>query len=179
MNGGRGTAAGLAALMALALQVVVIGNQWVNELVYRHVTSQSLLLLYSAAAQSTWRIPGRGDGGYALVADLRAILLLALGFFLVSLVARGVSLVAPGTRSLGSVFVSCWGAVIIAAAVAGAVYGILGRHVLGNSDIRLFTFVVQTMSAGAGYGVLGGWLAALVAAAVAQRDPSTPAHTAG
>lgn len=171
MKRGRGTVAGAAALVVLALQVVVVGNQWVNEQVYRHVSSQSLLLLYSAAAQSTWRIPGGGDGGYAMVADLRAVLLLVLAFFLVALVSRG-------PRSLGSAFVSCWGAIIIAAASAGAVYGIAGRHLLAAHGIGLFTSVVQTMSAGAGYGVLGAWVAALVAALVGRRDAAAPPSSA-
>lgn len=165
MNRRRGTAAGLAALIVLALQVVVLGNQWVNDQVFRHVKGQSLLLVYSAAAQSTWRIPRHGDAGYALVADLRAILLLVFALFLVSLVSQG-------PRTYGAAFVSCWGAIVIAAALAGVGYGIAGRHVLPISGLGFFTSVVQTMSAGAGYGVLGGWLAALAAAAFSGRPTS-------
>jgi len=162
---GRSRPTALAALTVLLLQVVVLGNQWVNDQVFRHVVSQNGLLVYSAAAQSTWRIPRGGDNGYSLVADLRAVLLLLLAYVFVRVVAR------PPARP-GGVFLSCWGAIILGAAAAGAVYGVAGRHFIGATGISVFVSVVQSMSAGAGYAVLGGWPAALLAAFVGRTRTS-------
>ncbi|MDQ6875596.1 MAG: hypothetical protein M3042_11110 [Actinomycetota bacterium] len=183
----RLAAGGGLSVVGLAL---LFGNPWLTKYVITSdplPRSETFQLILGTLRFPTWAVPGVIDGlsgGLMLATALRTILIAVL----VALLLRGAGrLIGIRPRGTG-LFLIVWGVVVVAAAVAGLVTSPLLRAALPAGVFRALLptltgkpsigfYAMGQLRAGAGYGVLVGWLPAVVAVA-ASRPATTPAGEA-
>ena len=130
-------------------------------------------LAFSFTAFPNWDTPAGVPGDVVGGIVLRLALAVVLVGLLCALVGR--------SRSRGAAFVGGWGALVVAAGIAGAVFYVYQVAVVfdGNSfGATYLDGLVQTVNAGAAFGLWTGWLVGLVVA-LATRPAPVPVPAPG
>lgn len=175
----RLAAGGSLSVAGLAL---LFGNPWLTKFVITSdplPRSETFQLILGTLRFPTWAVPGVIDGlssGLMLGTGLRTILIAVVVGLLLSAAGRLFG-IRPHRTGL---FLMVWGVVVVAAAVAGmvtsplllaalpaGVFRALLPNLTGKPSIGFYA--MGQFRAGAAYGVLVGWLPALVAVAYSRR----------
>ena len=125
------------------------------------------LLTRTVTALPTWEVP---DG-----APARLVWGIVLRLAVLLVVAIGLCAVAGRSRSRGAAFLAGWGALVVAAGLAGAVGFVYGvAVVMDGADLGDVTGdgVVGAVNAGVTFGAWTGWLVGLAVALATRTEPA-------
>jgi hypothetical protein len=168
------------AMAVVAVLVLLLGNPWLTQHLADSAANRdgtrfakSWWRLLDAVRFPNWGLPGLPDDWSSrliLGSGLRAVLVVAVVGMALTALGRSLR-VRPPTVSL---LVAVWGTVAVAAGVAGALAAPVVNSGLGHDLAGLPPYILNQAYAGAGFGVLVGWLPALVAMVLASRPLDRP-----
>jgi hypothetical protein len=158
------TRSALAGVAATVVLVGVLGSPAAQD---KAADNGAALLTRTVTALPSWDVPDGAPASLVWGIALRLAVLL--------LVALGLCAVAGRSRSRGAAFLAGWGALVVAAGLAGAVGAVhtvavvLDGGTLGDvtGDV-----VVAGVNSGIGFGAWTGWLVGLAVAIAIRTEPA-------
>jgi hypothetical protein len=157
------TRSALAGAGTTAVLVAALGNPGVVDAA---LDADEPALAFTLTGFPNWDVPDGATGEVVGGVVLRLVLATVLVGLLCALVGR--------SRSRGAAFVGGWGALVIAAGIAGATSYVYQVAVVldGNSfGPTYLDGLVQTVNAGAAFGLWTGWLVGAVVALATRPAP--------